>query len=111
VPTHPLTKAIAEKVERQSGESFFSYAVPEAIIKFRQGIGRLIRSPQDRGALIILDKRILTKNYGKRFRGSLDGEVAGFETVENLLQALDGFFNEAPVSESSSFTYEPIEEV
>jgi Rad3-related DNA helicase len=110
VPTHPLTKAIAQNIERQAGESFFSYSVPEAIIKFRQGIGRLIRSPLDRGALIVLDKRIITKNYGTRFCKSLDGEVVSFESVEALLQSLTVFFNDDCV-EPSGLTYSPIEDI
>ena len=111
VPTHPLTKAIAERIERQAGESFFSYTVPEAIIKLRQGIGRLIRSPHDRGALLVLDKRIIIKNYGKRFRSSLDGELLAFSTIEDLLKAMQGFFDDIPSEQTAPLTYVPFEEL
>jgi Rad3-related DNA helicase len=108
VPTHPLTKALSQKTEHEMGESFFSFAVPEAIIRFRQGIGRLIRTPQDRGALVILDNRILTKNYGKRFRDSLDGEVLPFLSTDELVVALKDFFSFG--QNHSSLTSVPFED-
>ena len=108
VPTHPLTQALSRKMENEAGESFFSYAVPEAIIKFRQGTGRLIRSKEDRGALIVLDNRIMTKNYGKRFRDSLEGDVQPFSTIDDLLPALKIFF--AQGQGPSPITYVPFEE-
>jgi ATP-dependent DNA helicase DinG len=111
IPTHPLTKAIAERIKKQSGESFFSFSVPEAIIKFRQGIGRLIRDQKDRGALIVLDNRIVTKNYGKKFIESIDGEMESFETVENLITGLRSFFNGDNVQDLSSFHYVPLEDI
>ena len=108
VPTHPLTRALSRKMENESGDSFFSYTVPEAIIKFRQGTGRLIRSREDRGALIVLDNRILTKNYGKRFRASLEGEMQSFSTIDELLPALKKFF--ANGQKPSPIAYVPFEE-
>ena len=108
VPTHPLTRALSRKMENESGDSFFSYTVPEAIIKFRQGTGRLIRSREDRGALIVLDNRILTKNYGKRFRASLEGEMQSFSTIDELLPALKNFF--ANGQKPSPIAYVPFEE-
>jgi predicted DnaQ family exonuclease/DinG family helicase len=109
VPTHPLTKALAEKSEKENGESFFSFTVPEAIIRFRQGTGRLIRTPDDRGALLVLDNRILTKNYGKRFRDSLDGELMPFATIEDAMTALREFFSGCGAA-ASAVTYVPLEE-
>ena len=111
VPTHPLTKALADRVERREGQSFFSFAVPEAIIKFRQGIGRLIRSQSDKGALIVLDKRIMTKNYGKRFCNSMDGEVRSFSNVNEMIAEMDLFFKNQAIPEEPRITYVPIEEI
>jgi Rad3-related DNA helicase len=111
IPTHPLTKAIAERVQKQTGESFFSFSVPEAVIKFRQGIGRLIRDRKDRGALLVLDNRIIAKNYGKRFSESLDGEMKSFKTLEDLLVDLRLFFIGENLPEPSSFHYVPFEEI
>lgn len=92
VPTHPLVQAIGEKFQREKGDSFFSYAVPEAIVRFRQGAGRLIRSQMDRGALVVLDKRIATKPYGKKFVRSLHGELTTVPTPDQLLSELSSYF-------------------
>jgi predicted DnaQ family exonuclease/DinG family helicase len=109
VPTHPLTKALCRKVEREKGESFISFSVPEAIIRFRQGTGRLIRTRDDRGALIVLDNRIFTKGYGKHFVSSLGGAFSEFPTAADMVAALKSFFGTAEVP--SAITYVPIEDV
>jgi ATP-dependent DNA helicase DinG len=71
VPNHPLVEARVEAIARDGGNAFFDYALPEAILKFRQGAGRLIRSRTDRGLLSVLDSRILQKSYGRTFLASL----------------------------------------
>ena len=71
VPTHPLTQARCERIKEQGGNAFFDYSLPEAVLKFRQGTGRLIRSRQDSGMIVILDSRINTKRYGRTFINSL----------------------------------------
>lgn len=67
VPAHPLTEARVAKIRERGGNSFMEYSVPEAIIRFRQGFGRLIRTSKDKGIVVILDSRVLTKQYGKMF--------------------------------------------
>jgi ATP-dependent DNA helicase DinG len=67
VPDHPLTAARLEAIEDRGGNPFMEYSVPEAILKLRQGIGRLIRNKKDRGIAVILDNRVLTKQYGRQF--------------------------------------------
>jgi ATP-dependent DNA helicase DinG len=67
VPTDPLVAARAETFE----DPFNDYHLPEAILRFRQGFGRLIRTQSDRGVVAILDRRVLTKAYGKSFIESL----------------------------------------
>jgi ATP-dependent DNA helicase DinG len=67
VPDHPLVEAKIESIEARGGNSFMEYSLPEAILKFRQGIGRLIRTKTDRGIVVVLDNRILTKRYGQAF--------------------------------------------
>jgi ATP-dependent DNA helicase DinG len=60
-----------EAIEAAGGNPFMDYSVPEAILKMRQGVGRLIRTERDHGLVCILDNRILTKRYGKSFLNAL----------------------------------------
>lgn len=108
VPTEPLSQALATKAEQEYGESFFSYSVPEAVIRLRQGAGRLIRSAADRGALIILDNRIVTKSYGRTFAASLGGDLKAFHTPDELLDELGRFFDRT--SEGGGERYIPLDE-
>ncbi|MEA3211913.1 MAG: ATP-dependent helicase DinG [Chthoniobacter sp.] len=71
VPDHPLIEARLELIEAQGGDPFAEYSLPEAILKLRQGVGRLIRTKQDSGIVVILDPRVLTKNYGQAFLRAL----------------------------------------
>ena len=66
-PYHPVTQARRDWLASQGKSAFQEMALPDALIKFRQGLGRLIRSQQDRGNIILFDPRILTKSYGKHF--------------------------------------------
>lgn len=67
VPDHPLIEARIEAIEARGGNSFSEFSLPEAILKFRQGVGRLIRTKTDSGIIVVLDNRILTKQYGQAF--------------------------------------------
>ena len=70
-PDHPLTEARLEIIESEGGRPFEQYSLPEAILKLRQGVGRLIRSKSDTGTIVILDSRILSKPYGRAFLNAL----------------------------------------
>jgi ATP-dependent DNA helicase DinG len=71
VHTDPIFKARSDYLEKQGKRPFLHYYVPQAIIKFKQGFGRLIRNRSDRGVIITLDNRIIFKDYGKAFLTSL----------------------------------------
>ncbi|HLB34681.1 MAG TPA: helicase C-terminal domain-containing protein [Chthoniobacterales bacterium] len=70
-PDHPLTEAKLEQIESSGGNSFRDYSLPEAILKLRQGVGRLIRNKSDSGIVVILDSRVVGSFYGKAFLKAL----------------------------------------
>lgn len=72
-PNQPVVEARTEKLESKGRNSFMEYSVPQAIIRFKQGFGRLIRTKKDRGAIVIYDRRIVESRYGKHFIKSLPG--------------------------------------
>ena len=71
VPNHPLTEGRCERIEANHGRPFEDYSIPNAVLMFRQGIGRLIRSTTDEGIIVVLDPRIVTKYYGRSFLRSI----------------------------------------
>jgi ATP-dependent DNA helicase DinG len=87
VPEHPLQKAIYKHVKEEGGNDFAEIALPRAIFMLKQGFGRLIRSKDDYGAVMILDNRITTKTYGKNFVKSLPEA----EITDNLERVISFF--------------------
>jgi DNA polymerase-3 subunit epsilon/ATP-dependent DNA helicase DinG len=83
VPTDPVFAARSESFE----DAFAGYAVPQAVLRFKQGFGRLIRSSQDRGICAVLDRRILTKRYGATFVQSLPDCTVEVGSMANLAEA------------------------
>lgn len=71
VPTEPVTQGKVEKIEREGKNSFLEYTIPQSVIKFRQGFGRLIRTAEDEGIVVCLDKRLITMPYGRLFLNSI----------------------------------------
>lgn len=71
VPDHPLTASRLEAIQEAGGNPFMDYSLPEAVLKLRQGVGRLIRNKKDHGLVCILDNRIVTKRYGSVFMKAL----------------------------------------
>ncbi len=90
-PKEPITEARAEYAESENLSSFDSLFVPEAIVKLRQGFGRLIRRKTDRGIVLILDTRLIKRNYGRRFLDSLPAVANMCYTEEELLRNIRGF--------------------
>ncbi len=91
VPTDPVHKARCEKIDNAGGTSFTEYSLPLAAMKLRQGFGRLIRKIDDRGCVIILDSRIMTRHYGRHFRNSLPACPIIYEPLEPMLATCAGF--------------------
>ena len=90
----PIVEARGERVEREGGSSFRDYTLPEAVIRFRQGFGRLIRTKRDRGVVVVTDPRLVTKNYGAVFRKSIPASVHTVTSQTELLGRAEDFFEE-----------------
>jgi len=83
VPSEPIIEARVEDIQQRGGNAFLEYTVPQAVIKFKQGFGRLIRTREDFGAITILDRRIISRVYGRIFLESLpDCQVVIGESEE-----------------------------
>lgn len=93
VPSEPLVEAYLEKLEAQNKNSFMHFMLPNALLKVRQGFGRLIRSKLDKGVVIILDKRVITTSYGDYFRQILPCQLQVVSTDLELVDLTNKFFN------------------
>ena len=87
VPSDPVVQARMKAIEEAGGKPFFDYQVPEAVLTLKQGFGRLIRSLEDRGVLVLLDPRIQRQRYGKTFLASLPPY-----RVTNTITDVEAFF-------------------
>ncbi len=93
VPNDPIQQARAEAVEKRGGNSFMEISVPEAIIKFKQGFGRLIRHSDDRGVAVVLDQRLATARYGQLFIESLPKCKLITEGIETIAVEVERFLD------------------
>ena len=93
-PDEPIFKTRAEKMTAQGINSFSALALPEAILRFRQGFGRLIRSAEDRGVFIVLDRRIESKSYGEEFIRSLPTISIKKVSLEDMVLDIEHWYNE-----------------
>lgn len=95
VPTDPVQRARSEAIEGAGGNSFFDYSLPQAVIKLKQGFGRLMRRTDDYGAVVITDSRLVYKRYGSIFVDSLPTTrrlvSSGEEIVDAVGEFLGGF--------------------
>lgn len=92
VPTEPILQARTEAIQRRGGDPFMDYTVPQAVIRFKQGFGRLIRHRNDRGVVLILDTRVVNKGYGRMFLRSLPPARVLRGTSAEIWPALESFF-------------------
>ena len=91
-PDDPLFKKRAELMSRNGLNPFSSYSLPEAVLRFRQGFGRLIRSSADKGVFIVLDRRIETKSYGADFLQAIPNIPVKKVSLENIVLELENWY-------------------
>jgi len=91
VPNDPVFVARSEAIEKRGGSSFMELSVPEAVIKYRQGIGRLIRRSDDKGVVVVLDRRIYEKRYGSIFIASMPDCKKIYEPLNEITKRINNF--------------------
>ena len=88
VPTDPVFAARGDAINKRGGSSFMELSVPEAVIKFRQGFGRLMRKSTDKGVVTVLDKRLITKRYGSIFLNSIPKTNVCIESLSTICRKI-----------------------
>jgi len=91
VPSDPVYQARLEAIEKRGGNPFRDLSLPEAVMKFRQGFGRLMRRKSDRGGVVVLDPRLVTRNYGVMFLRSLPKTLISRKSFVSVLEDLENF--------------------
>ena len=91
VPSEPFIEAKLESIDQQGGNAFFEYMLPKAVIKFRQGCGRLIRNQNDKGWILVLDRRVINKKYGELFLNSLAVDKINVSNLADINSQLSYF--------------------
>tara|TARA_B100001765_G_C19492952_1_gene334893 strand:+ start:246 stop:1769 length:1524 start_codon:yes stop_codon:yes gene_type:complete len=94
VPTEPVTAARMEAIQRAGQDGFQEYMLPHAALRLKQGFGRLIRSKSDRGAVVLLDDRLVTKQYGHYLRNSLPGPTLVKGAWSDVQRRLKAFYSQ-----------------
>jgi ATP-dependent DNA helicase DinG len=92
VPTDPILSALADRIAREGRDPFRDLSLPQAVLKLRQGVGRLIRTKEDHGIVILTDQRVLSRSYGKRFIESFPVPVDTFDDESDLVEEVVGWF-------------------
>lgn len=89
VPTEPVQEARVEAMRREGLDAFRLFSLPQAVLRFKQGFGRLIRTREDRGVVVVLDSRMATKNYGRDFLNSLPGGTMRLVSQREVAAAIE----------------------
>jgi len=92
--TDPIVEARCEQLEAEGKSAFMHYQLPSAVIRLKQGFGRLIRSRTDRGVVLIADRRVVAKRYGRIFLDSLPVAAESFRDAGECLDAVEAFFED-----------------
>ena len=90
-PTHPVVEARSEHIKRNKGNPFMELSIPQAVIRFKQGFGRLVRSRTDRGVILVFDKRLVEARYGKYFIKSLPETTLHYKPFKELLPMIENW--------------------
>jgi Rad3-related DNA helicase len=98
VPDEPLVAARCERLRAHGEDPFEAYVLPEAVLRFAQGFGRLVRTRHDRGVVLLLDSRLGERDYGDRFLAALPVRPEVFHGPDALLERAVGWLNEAPAA-------------
>lgn len=101
VPTEPVLEARSQAIEQRGGDPFMEFTVPQAVIKFKQGFGRLIRHRNDRGVVLILDSRVVRRGYGRMFLRSLPDARVSKGTSAEVFAEVEKFLAETAVPKES----------
>jgi predicted DnaQ family exonuclease/DinG family helicase len=93
VPSEPVVEALIDKLEREQKDSFMHFMLPNALLRLRQGFGRLIRHKNDRGVVLIMDSRVSSKRYGEYFKQVLPTRCQELRSPMELISEISRFFN------------------
>ncbi|KKO51922.1 ATP-dependent DNA helicase DinG [Paenibacillus sp. DMB20] len=99
-PNHPLVEAKSELLQQQKKNPFMKLSVPQAVIRFKQGFGRLVRTAQDRGIVIVYDTRVIESYYGKYFLYSLPGPKMEHMTTDQMVSRISEWLHDGDTSVS-----------
>jgi ATP-dependent DNA helicase DinG len=91
MPDDPIFEARSEAVQKRGGNPFMELSLPHAVMKFKQGFGRLMRRSADHGVVVVLDGRLLKKNYGQLFLHSLPETKTSFGELEKIVRDIENF--------------------
>jgi ATP-dependent DNA helicase DinG len=92
VPTDPILSALADRMAREGRDPFRDLSLPQAVLRLRQGVGRLIRTKEDHGIVILTDQRVLSRSYGRRFIESFPVPVDAFDDEGDLVEEVAEWF-------------------